>query len=56
MKLDSDAQRNLLLALLKQVPVQTTIEGMLGGLRPEVRELLMAIQRAEIEPAKDDSA
>jgi hypothetical protein len=48
MTLDSEAQRDLLLGLLKQVPVQTTIEGILNGLRPDIHALLAAIQSADI--------
>jgi hypothetical protein len=48
MKLDSEEQRRLLMDLLRQVPVQTTIDGMLAGLRPDIKALLAAIQQAEV--------
>lgn len=54
MKLDSDAQRTLLLSLLLKVPVQTDIQGLLAGPRPDIRTLLEAIQQAPIEQREEE--
>jgi len=48
MTLDSEAQRTLLMDLLRQVPVQTTIGGIIAGLRPDIQTLLATIQQADI--------
>ena len=48
MKLDSEAQRKLLIALLKQGRYTLTFEELLAGPSPEVVKLIQAIQDAEI--------
>jgi uncharacterized protein (DUF169 family) len=54
MKLDSEAQRNLLIALLMKVPVRTTMEGLVAGPRPDVKQLLTAIQTAPLEEHEEE--
>jgi len=48
MKLDSEAQRKLLIELLKQGRYTLTFEELLAGPSPEVVALIQAIQDAEI--------
>ena len=48
MKLDSDAQRQLLIELLKQGRFTLTFEELLAGPSPEVVALIQAIQDAEL--------
>jgi hypothetical protein len=52
MTLDSEAQRTLLMDLLRQVPVNTTIGGIIAGLRPDIQALLATIQQAEVAAKK----
>lgn len=48
MKLDSEAQRKLLLKLIGEVPVRTDINGLFGGPPEHIRQLVQAVQQAEI--------
>ena len=60
---DSEAQRQLLMALLKDVPVQTTLGDLFSekgiGVNPEVAALVQAINEGEIvevEEPEDDAS
>jgi len=48
MILDSEEQRELLMRLLSQVPIETNIAEILKGLDPKIIALLKAIQEAEV--------
>ena len=52
MKLDTDAQRELLLGLLLRVPFEITMAEALKGLDPNIVALVKAIQDAEVENAE----
>lgn len=54
MKIDTEAQRKLLLTLLGRVPIQTTLTGLFAGPSPEVKALVQAIEKAAIEEEKTD--
>ena len=53
MILDSDAQKTLLVKLLGQVPVQTTLAEAIKGPQGELRELLEAVDNAEVKEHDD---
>ena len=54
MKLDSTAQKEMLVRLLGQVPVQTTLAELAQGPVGELKELLKAVGDAEIEEEKKE--
>lgn len=67
MKLDSEEQRQNILKLLGQVPVQTNLDGLLAGPDREIVQLIQTIQMAPLEdgtpsalmsrvPAKEEEA
>ena len=49
MKFDSEQQKADILNLIAQVPVQTTLGGLFQGPDAKVRELVQAIQNAEVQ-------
>ena len=54
MKLDSEEQRKMILEIMGEFPVQTNLTGLFGGPAPAIRELIQAIQTAEIETEDEE--